>query len=226
MQGLLQLLNLEDIKPEDIRKMIEPYDIFEDSSTYASLLNADNGEGIQRVVSQRATAIFNFRYCNYPNEIYFNSSKSILKTGSRPGVLVISDTPVLNSCVVKFVIAAEGKPGQGTIGFGLCDKSCLNYCPFHPSRGTGLFAAYYTSRKQGCLNMGDLGDKFISPEYDRPFGVGDSVHLAVDLDNCAVSFGINDVTLPDKRLSLKKAGPLYLAVWISDTGDEVRLVHE
>lgn len=224
--NLLSLVHLTDIRSEEIKKYIEPYDIFDSDDYFSLLKNFDNGEGIQKVVAQRASKEFRLRYCNYPNEVAFDTFKSVQKTGTRPGVVVISETPIEESCIVKFKIVKEGNPGLGLLGFGICDKSCLNICPFLPSKTYGLFAAYYTNRRVGNLNLADLGDRFVPAEYDRYFSQGDVVNMAVDLPNSALSFGINDVTLPDKRVNLKKITSLHLAIWLSDPGDEIELAFE
>lgn len=223
---LLSLLNFTDIRSDDIRNYIEPYDIFEGNDHFWLIKNFDNSEGIQKTVAQRASREISFRFCNYPNEVSFESYRSILKTGTRSGVVVMSEQPVTQSCIVKFKIVREGNKGQGCIGFGLCDKFGLNYCPFLPSQSSGLFAAYFSSNGIGWLNLASLGDKFIPEEYNRNFGQGDSVNLAIDLETNAVSYGINDVTLPDKRLNLKKVPALHLAIWLQEPGDEVEVAFE
>ena len=223
--NLILLLNLSDIQPEDIKKYIEPYDIFDDDEFYDIMNQRDNGEGIQKVAAQKAK-IFKFGFCNYPNETMIEAYKTIQKTGNRQGIVVISENPIKESVVVKFRVIREGKAGMSCIGFGICDKSCLNFCPFIPSRNFGPFVSFYTYRKDGRLNMAELGDKFISADYDKGFGTGDCVNIVIDMENSSIAFGINDVMYPQKSFNPKKLPAPHLAVWLNEMDDEVQLIYE
>lgn len=224
--GLLQLLNLEAINSEDIKKYIEPYDIFEGDEFYELLKQRDNGEMIQHLAGQKANRTFRFGYCNYPNEVSFESYKHVLKTGNRQGVLVLSENPILVDCVIKFKIVREGKPGMSCIGFGICDKSCLNFCPFTCSRNFGPFIVYYSFKRAGCLNMGELGDKFIPIDYSKGFGQEDCVNIVIDKQNQSICFGVNDIMWPEKNYVGKKIPNMHLAIWLTEEGDEVQLIYE
>ena len=223
--GLVMLLNFADVNSEDIKKYIQPYDIFDDDEFYELMNQRDNGEGIQKVASQKAR-LFRFGYCNYPNETSIEALKTIQKTGTRQGIVIISENPIIDNVVVKFRLVNEGKPGMSCIGFGICDKSCLNFCPFTPTRNFGPFICYYTYKKIGHLNMGELGDKFISGEYDKHFGINDCINLVIDIENYSIAFGINDIMLPEKSFNPKKIPMMHLAVWLNDPGDEVQLIYE
>lgn len=220
------MLNLESINKNDIKKYIEPYDIFEDNEFDELLKNQDNGETIQRLAGQKANRAFKFSYCNYPNEVLLDSGKTIQKTGSRPGVVVISESPIVVDSIVKFKILKEGKPGMSCIGFGVCEKTCLNICPFTVSRNFGPFLVYYSYKKTGSLNMGDIGDKFIPEEYQKGFGEEDCINIVVDTQNQSICFGVNDIMNPEKKYVAKKIPNMHLAVWLSESGDAVQLIYE
>lgn len=224
--NLLTLLNLESINTEDIKKYIEPYDIFEDNEFDELLKQRDNGETITRLAGQKANRAFKFGYCNYPNEVSIESFKNIQKTGNRQGVVVISENPLVVDSIIKFRILREGRPGLGCIGFGVCDKSCLNICPLTCSRNFGPFIVYYTYKGMGSLNMADLGDKFIPEDYSKGFGQADCINIVVDTQNQSICFGVNDVMCPEKNYVGKKIPNMHLAVWLGDPGDEVQLIYE
>jgi len=223
---LLMLLKLESINSEDIKKHINPYDIFKDNEFEDLLKQRDSGESIQRLAGQKANRIYKFGYCNYPNEISVEGFRTIEKTGSRTGVLIISENPITQDSTIKLKIMKEGNPGQGCIGFGVCDKSCLNICPFPCNRSFGPFIAYYTCKNIGHLNMGDVGDKFIPLDYDRPFKQDDYVNIVVDTQNKSICFGINDVMHPEKNFVGKKIPKMHLAIWLNDPDDSVQLIYE
>lgn len=223
--NLVIMLNFADLSPEDVNKYIQPYDIFDDEE-FEELMNLHgNGEGIQKVASSKAK-VFKFGYCNFPNEIMVENAKTIQKTGTRQGIVVLSENEIKNSVVVKFRIIREGRLGMGCIGFGICDKSCLNFCPFLPTRNFGPFVAYYTFKKDGRLNMAELGDRYISKDYDRGFGQGDCVNIVIDVENSSIAFGINDVMFPEKTYNTKRIENLHLAIWLNDENDEVQLIYE
>lgn len=222
----LMMLNLEAINSEDIKKYIQPYDIFEEDEFDELLKNRDNGETIQRLAGERANKTFRFGYCNYPNEIQLESFKNIQKTGNRQGVVILSENPIIENAIIKFRILREGRPGMSCIGFGVCDKSCLNICPFTCSRNFGSFICYYSFKMTGFLNMGDLGDKFIPEDYDKGFGQNDCVNIVVDTQNQSICFGVNDIMCTEKNFVGKKIPNMHLAVWLGDAGDEVQLIYE
>ena len=220
------MLNLESINKNDIKKYIEPYDIFEDNEFDELLKNRDNGETIQRLAGQKANRAFKFSYCNYSNEVLIDSGKTIQKTGSRPGVVVISESPIVVDSIVKFKILREGKPGMSCIGFGVCEKTCLNICLFTVSRNFGPFLVYYSYKKTGSLNMGDIGDKFIPEDYKKGFGEEDCINIVVDTQNQSICFGVYDIMNPEKNYVAKKIPNMHLAVWLSEPGDAVQLIYE
>lgn len=224
--NLIALLDFNNIEPQDIVKYIEPYDIFDEEEYYNLIKQKEQGQTIQELASNKANQIFTFGHCNYPNEMFVEGFKNLQKTGSRQGVLMISENSIKESCVCKFKVLQEGKPGIGAIGFGICDVSGLNICPFIVTRQSGAFIMYYTYRKMGCLNMGDVGDNVRIRDYEKGFGKGDCINMVLDMDVGKISFGVNDIMFPDKSFNKNKFMKPHLAVWMNDTGEEVQLIYE
>ena len=211
---------------EDIIKYIEPYDIFDDDEYYDLIKEKEDQTAIHKLAGNRANKSFVFSLCNYPNEISFEGGKSILKTGNRQGVVVLSESIINDNCVIKFKIMNEGKPGMSCIGFGICDKQCLNYCPFVTTRNFGPFVSFYSYKKTGHLNMGDCGDKYVPKDYETGFGKYDSVNMIIDVDNNLICFGVNDIMFPEKAFIRSKLTKMHLCVWLNDPEDEVQLIYE
>ncbi len=222
----LSLVNLGLVSTEDIIRYIEPYDIFDDDEYYDLIKEKEDQFSIHKLAGNRANKTFTFGLCNYPNEISINEGKNVLKTGSRQGVVVLSENVVNDNCVLKFKVLNEGRPGLSCIGFGICDKSCLNFCPFVPTRNFGPFITYYTYKKDGYLNMGDCGDKLMPKDYEKPFLRHDCINLIIDIDNNMISFGVNDIMYPEKSYMNSKFKQLHLAIWLNEPGDEVQLIYE
>lgn len=224
--NLIRLVDFSKIAAKDIVKYIEPYDIFDEDEYFDILKHKDDDDKIVSVASQKANKECTFGLCNFINEIRIEEAKTIEKIGNREGIVVLSRNEVVTSCVIKFKILNEGNPGNGCIGFGICDASGLNFCPFMCTRNYGPFINYYTYRKTGKLNMGSLGDQITSKDYTRAFGKHDSVNMVIDLQHNYISFGINDIMFPEKGFSRKGLNKIYIAVWLNSPGDEVQLIYE
>lgn len=226
LHKLLPLVNLTEVSTSDIAKYIEPYDIFDDDEYYDLIRKKEDQDGVIQLAGKKANKPIVFAFCNFPNEVFIEEGKSIKKTGTRSGIVIMSEHALSESCVLKFKVLKEGKPGNSCIGFGISEKAGLNYCPFNCSRNFGKFVTYYTYRNEGYLNLGEVGNKFIPKDYAQGFKPYDSVNLVIDLNQGEISFGINDVMFPEKSFLLGKFAQVHVAVWMSHQDDEVQLIYE
>ena len=88
--SLIQMINISQVSTEDIIRYIEPYDIFDEDEYFELMRQKHDETAIHRTASKIANRNITFGFCNYPNEVSIEAERSLTKTGSRQGVVVLS----------------------------------------------------------------------------------------------------------------------------------------